>query len=174
MPVRDPRRKSRAISISSRKHAERQRCEYSHDQKVFDANKNAKGNGRKPGTPRSQSPANKTKKIDEPCWHWAKGKCRYGDKCQQTPRSSSIQHCSNTEASSSKATPALIHDWSDDEGTFHKVASNVIKKKVRFNESNNTVQTYVKKDFVKCNRKSQTTPKVMVKLVSPLIRLRKR
>ena len=69
-------------------------CEYSHDQKVFDANKNTKGTGRKPGTPRSQSPANKTKKIDEPCWHWAKGKCRYGDKCNKRHDPSSLQHCS--------------------------------------------------------------------------------
>ena len=51
-------------------------CEYSHDQKTFDASKTG-GSGKVGGkTPRSQSPANKTKKIDEPCWHWAKGKCR--------------------------------------------------------------------------------------------------
>ena len=148
-------------------------CEYSHDQKVFDANKNAKGNGRKPGTPRSQSPANKTKKIDEPCWHWAKGKCRYGDKCNKRHDPHLFNTAPNTEAPSSKATPALIHDWSDDEGTFHKVASNVIKKKVRFDESKNTVQTYVKKDFVKCNRKSQTTPKGHGKVGKPTDQVRK-
>ena len=77
-------------------------CEYSHDQKVFDANKNAKGNGRKPGTPRSQSPANKTKKIDEPCWHWAKGKCRYGDKCNKRHDPHLFNTAPNTEGTKLK------------------------------------------------------------------------
>ena len=147
-------------------------CEYSHDQKVFDANKNAKGNGRKPGTPRSQSPANKTKKIDEPCWHWAKGKCRYGDKCNKRHDPHLFNTAPNTEASSSKATPALVHEWSDDEGTFHKVASNVVKKKVRFDESKTCIQTYVKKDFVKCSRKSQTIPKGHGKVGKPTDQIR--
>ena len=49
----------------------------------------------------------------------------------------------------------------------------MIKKKVRFNESNNTVQTYVKKDFVKCNRKSQTTPKGHGKVGKPTDQIRK-
>ena len=147
-------------------------CEYSHDQKVFDANKNAKGNGRKPGTPRSQSPANKTKKVDEPCWHWAKGKCRYGDKCNKRHDPHLFNTAPNTEASSSKATPALVHDWSDDEGTFHKVASNVVKKKVRFHESKTCIQTYVKKDFVKCSRKSQTIPKGHGKVGKPTDQVR--
>ena len=98
------------------------------------------------------SPANKTKKVDEPCWHWAKGKCRYGDKCNKRHDPHLFNTAPNTEASGSKATPALVHEWSDDEGTFHKVASNVVKKKVRFDESKTYVQTYVKKDFVKCSR----------------------
>ena len=148
-------------------------CEYSHDQKVFEANKNAKGNGRKPGTPRSQSPANKTKKIDEPCWHWAKGKCRYGDKCNKRHDPHLFNTAPNTEAPSSKATPALVHDWSDDEETFHKIASNVVKKKVRFDESKTHVQTYVKKDFVKCNRKSQTVSKGHGKVGKPTDQIRK-
>ena len=147
-------------------------CEYSHDQKVFDANKNAKGNGRKPGTPRSQSPANKTKKVDEPCWHWAKGKCRYGDKCNKRHDPHLFNTAPNTEALGSKATPALVHEWSDDEGTFYKVASNVIKKKVRFDESKTYVQTYVKKDFVKCSRKSQTISKGHGKVGKPTDQIR--
>ena len=67
----------------------------------------------------------------------------------------------------------LLHlsmNGGDDEGTFHKVASNVIKKKVRFDESKTYVQTYVKKDFVKCNGSPKPSPKVMVRLVSPPIR----
>ena len=140
---------------------------------MFDANKNAKGNGRKPGTPRSQSPANKTKKVDEPCWHWAKGKCRYGDKCNKRHDPHLFNTAPNTEASGSKATPALIHDWIDDEETFHKVASNVVKKKVRFDESKTHVQTYVKKDFVKCSRKSQTISKGHGKVGKPTDQIRK-
>ena len=139
----------------------------------FEANKNAKGNGRKPGTPRSQSPANKTKKIDEQCWHWAKGKCRYGDKCNKRHDPHLFNTAPNTEAPSSKATPALVHDWSDDEETFHKIASNVVKKRVRFDESKTHVQTYVKKDFVKCNRKSQTVSKGHGKVGKPTDQIRK-
>ena len=145
-------------------------CEYSHDQKVFDASKNTKG--KKPGTPRSQSPANKTKKIDEPCWHWAHGKCRYGDKCNKRHDPHLFNSAPNTEATISKATPALVHEWSDDEGTFHKVASNVVKKKVRFDESKTCIQTYVKKDFVKCRRKSQTIPKGHGKVGKPTDQIR--
>ena len=174
VPALDPRRRSHAISIFIKKSCRKGKdCEYSHDQKVFDANKNAKGNGRKPGTPRSQSPANKTKKVDEPCWHWAKGKCRYGDKCNKRHDPHLFDTAPNTEATSSKATPALIHDWSDDEGTFHKVASNVVKKKVRFDESKTHVQTYIKKDFVKCSRKSQTISKGHSKVGKPTDQIRK-
>ena len=134
-------------------------CEFSHDQKVFDANKNPKGGGGKPGTPRSQSPANKTKKNDEHCWHWARGKCRYGDKCNKRHDQALFNTAPNLEATAPKATPALIHDWDDYEEIFHKVASNVIKKKVGFDDSKNCIMKYEKKDFVKCDRKSQTIPK---------------
>ena len=171
--VLGPRRRSHVISIFIKKACRKGKdCEYSHDQKVFDANKNTKGNGRKPGTPRSQSPANKTKKIDEPCWHWAKGKCRYGDKCNKRHDPHLFNTAPNTEASSSKATPALVPEWSDDEGTYHKVASNVVKKKVRFDESKTCIQTYVKKDFVKCSRKSQTIPKGHGKVGKPTDQIR--
>ena len=85
-------------------------CEFSHDQKVFDASKNAKGGGGKPGTPRSQSPANKTKKENEHCWHWARGKCRYGDKCNKRHDQALFNTAPNLEANAPKATPALIHD----------------------------------------------------------------
>eukprot|EP00435_Cladocopium_sp_Y103_P063515 s220_g25.t1 len=47
-------------------------CEYSHDQKVFDNMKKKKdGKNSRSQSPRSKSPANKPKKIDEPCWNWA-------------------------------------------------------------------------------------------------------
>ena len=134
-------------------------CEFSHDQKVFDASKNPKGGGGKPGTPRNQSPANKTKKNDEHCWHWARGKCRYGDKCNKRHDQALFNTAPNLEATAPKATPALVHDWDDHEETFHKVASNIIKKKVGFDESKNCIMKYEKKDFVKCDRKSQTIPK---------------
>eukprot|EP00435_Cladocopium_sp_Y103_P007604 s847_g2.t1 len=46
-------------------------CEYSHDQKVFDNMKKKDGKNSRSQSPRSKSPANKPKKIDEPCWNWA-------------------------------------------------------------------------------------------------------
>ena len=134
-------------------------CEYSHDQKVFDSYKNAKGNGSKTGTPRSQSPANRTKKVDEPCWHWAKGKCRYGDKCNKRHDPHLFNTAPNPEATSAKATPALLHDWDEDDEVTYKVASSTVKKKVHFNDSMNEIFKYEKMDFVKCNRKSQTHSK---------------
>ena len=66
----------------------------------------------------------------------------------------------------------LSMNGGDDEGTFHKVASNVIKKKVRFDESKTYVQTYVKKDFVKCSRKSQTISKGHGKVGKPTDQIR--
>eukprot|EP00435_Cladocopium_sp_Y103_P016833 s4812_g4.t1 len=55
-------------------------CEYSHDQKVFDNMKKKKdGKNSRSQSPRSKSPANKPKKIDEPCWNWAKGSCKFGE-----------------------------------------------------------------------------------------------
>ena len=134
-------------------------CEYSHDQKTFDASKSS-GSGKGGGkTPRGQSPGNKTKKIDEPCWHWAKGKCRYGDKCNKRHDPHLSNTAPNTESPSSKATPALLHDDSDIEEPLFKIASNVVKKKVKFNSQKDEVHIYEKKDFVKCMRKSQTNSK---------------
>ena len=110
-------------------------CEYSHDQKVFDANKTGSGGKGGGKTPRSKSPANRTKKVDEPCWHWAKGNCRYGDKCNKCHDPHLFKTAPNADASSSTAgaTPALIHeDDSDYEMPIFKVASSQVKKKVKF------------------------------------------
>ena len=134
-------------------------CEYSHDQKTFDASKSGghvKGGGK---TPRGQSPANKTKKIDEPCWHWAKGKCRYGDKCNKRHDAHLFNTAPNTESPSSKAAPALLYDDSDVDEPPFMIASNVVKKKVKFNLQKDEVHIYEKKDYVKCSRKSQTHSK---------------
>ena len=96
----------------------------------FDASKSG-GHGKGGGkTPRGQSPANKTKKIDEPCWHWAKGKCRYGDKCNKRHDAHLFNTAPNTESPSSKATPALLYDDSDVDEPPFMIASNVVKKKV--------------------------------------------
>ena len=131
-------------------------CEYSHDQKTFDASKSG-GHGKGGGkTPRGQSPANKTKKIDEPCWHWAKGKCRYGDKCNKRHDAHLFNTAPNTESPSSKAAPALLHDDSDVDEPPFMIASNVMKKKVKFSPQKDEVHVYEKKDYVKSSRKSQT------------------
>ena len=134
-------------------------CEYSHDQKTFDASKSG-GSGKGGGkTPRGQSPANKTKKIDEPCWHWAKGKCRYGDKCNKRHDAHLFNTAPNTESPSSKAAPALLHDDSDVDEPPFMIASNVVKKKVKFSPQKDEVHVYEKKDYVKSSRKSQTYSK---------------
>ena len=136
-------------------------CEYSHDPKTFEASKKS-GSGKGGGkTPRGQSPANKTKKIDEPCWHWAKGKCRYGDKCNKRHDAHLFNTAPNTESpsASSKAAPALLHDDSDVDEPSFTVASNVVKKKIKFNPKEDEVYVYEKKDYVKCSRKSQTHSK---------------
>ena len=134
-------------------------CEYSHDQKTFDASKSG-GHGKGGGkTPRGQSPANKTKKIDEPCWHWAKGKCRYGDKCNKRHDAHLFNTAPNTESPSSKAAPALLYDDSDVDEPPFMIASNVVKKKVKFNPQKDEVHIYEKKDYVKSLRKSQTHSK---------------
>ena len=131
-------------------------CEYSHDQKTFDASKSG-GHGKGGGkTPRGQSPANKTKKIDEPCWHWAKGKCRYGNKCNKRHDAHLFNTAPNTESPSSKAAPALLHDDSDVDEPPFMIASNVMKKKVKFSPQKDEVHVYEKKDYVKSSRKSQT------------------
>eukprot|EP00435_Cladocopium_sp_Y103_P045227 s435_g12.t3 len=136
-------------------------CEYSHDQKIFDASKaGGKGKGKGGGKDsRSQSPANRPKKIDEPCWHWAKGKCRYGDKCNRRHDPHLFNTAPNANTSSSTATPALLHDDSDDEFPVFKVASTQKKKKVSFNMNINEFQTYEKSDFVECTKTSQTGSK---------------
>ena len=134
-------------------------CEYSHDQKTFDASKSG-GHGKGGGkTPRGQSPANKTKKLDEPCWHWAKGKCRYGDKCNKRHDAHLFNTAPNTESPSSKAAPALLHDDSDVDEPPFMIASNVMKKKVKFSPQKDEVHVYEKKDYVKSSRKSQTYSK---------------
>ena len=134
-------------------------CEYSHDQKTFDTSKSG-GHGKGGGkTPRGQSPANKTKKIDEPCWHWAKGKCRYGDKCNKRHDAHLFNTAPNTESPSSKAAPALLYDDSDVDEPPFMIASNVVKKKVKFNPQKDEVHVYEKKDYVKSSRKSQTHSK---------------
>ena len=115
-----------------------------------------KGGGK---TPRGQSPANKTKKIDEPCWHWAKGKCRYGDKCNKRHDAHLFNTAPNTESPSSKAAPALLHDDSDVDEPPFMIASNVMKKKVKFSPQKDEVHVYEKKDYVKSSRKSQTYSK---------------
>ena len=148
-------------------------CEYSHDQKTFDASKtggSGKGGGK---TPRSQSPANKIKKIDEPCWHWAKGKCRYGDKCNKRHDPHLFNAAPNTESTSSNATPALLHDDSDVEITIFKAASSQMKKKVKFDMKAHEVRVYEKKDFVKSTRKSQTDPKMHGKVGKTTEEIRK-
>ena len=149
-------------------------CEYSHDQKVFDASKSG-GHGKGGGkTPRGQSPANKTKKIDEPCWHCAKGKCRYGDKCNKRHDAHLFNTAPNTEfPSSSKAAPALLHDDSDVDEPPFMIASNVMKKKVKFNPQKDEVYVYEKKDYVKCSRKSQTHSKGHNKLCRTTDEIRK-
>eukprot|EP00435_Cladocopium_sp_Y103_P003555 s3878_g1.t1 len=119
-------------------------CEYSHDQKVFDASKSGgkgkgKGNGK---SSRSQSPASRPKKVDEPCWHWAKGKCRFGDKCNRRHDPHLFNTAPNANATSSSAAPALLHDDSDDESPIFKIATNQVKKHVNFNMRENESYIY--------------------------------
>ena len=61
----------------------------------------------------------------------------------------------NTESPSSKAAPALVHDDSDVDEPSFTIASNVMKKKVKFSTQKDEVHVYEKKDFVKSSRKSQ-------------------
>ena len=49
-------------------------CLFSHDPKVFENYKKGGGKGKgKSNSPRKRTPSNPPKKIDEPCWNWAKG-----------------------------------------------------------------------------------------------------
>ena len=80
----------------------------------------------------------------------------------------------NTESpSSSKAAPALLHDDSDVDEPPFMIASNVMKKKVKFNPQKDEVYVYEKKDYVKCSRKSQTHSKGTTSCAEPLMRLEK-
>eukprot|EP00435_Cladocopium_sp_Y103_P026723 s1517_g6.t1 len=128
-------------------------CEYSHDQKVFDNMKKKKdGKTSRSQSPRNKSPANKPKKIDEPCWSWAKGSCKFGDKCRRRHD----QHLFNTAPSTPKssAAPALLHDFdSDDDAQTAKVASTISKMRVNFNMKNVESITYEKDDFVECDQR---------------------
>eukprot|EP00435_Cladocopium_sp_Y103_P035147 s3183_g9.t1 len=102
-----------------------------------------------------------TKKVDEPCWHWAKGKCRYCDKCNRRHDPHLFNTAPNTDSAPSNAAPALLHDDDSDFDTpVFKVATNKVKKKVKFDTKPADICTYVKKDFVKRTRKSQTEPKM--------------
>ena len=174
VPVLVTRRRYHVTSISLRSLAGKGKdCEYSHDQKTFDASKSG-GHGKGGGkTPRGQSPANKTKKIDEPCWHWAKGKCRYGDKCNKRHDAHLFNTAPNTESPSSKAAPALLYDDSDADEPPFMIASNVVRKKVKFNPQKDEVHVYEKKDYVKSSRKSQTYSKGHNKLGKTTDEIRK-
>ena len=135
-------------------------CEYSHDQKTFDSSKSG-GHGKGGGkTPRGQSPANKTKKIDEPMLALGQ-RANVGMVTSAT--SGMMPTCSNTapntESPSSKAAPALIHDDSEVDEPPFMIASNVVKKKVKFNPQKDEIHVYEKKDYVKSSRKSQTHSK---------------
>ena len=136
-------------------------CPYSHDQKVFDSSKPGKGKGGGK-TPRSSSPANKPKKIDEPCWHWAKGHCRFGDKCIKRHDPHLFKTAPNADAQSSttNATPALLHgEDSDVEEPIFKVASSKSAKKVKLRPDLTEEFVYEKPDFRKGLKSSQTQSK---------------
>ena len=53
------------------------------------------------------------------------------------------------------------------------IASNVMKKKVKFNPQKDEVYVYEKKDYVKCSRKSQTLSKGHNKLCKTTDEIRK-
>ena len=78
-------------------------CPYRHDQKIFDINKK-KGKGKGCCKSRSQSPANKTKKIDEPCWAWAKGHCNFGKNCNRRHDEHLFNTAPTTSPTASSAT----------------------------------------------------------------------
>ena len=79
--------------------------------KVFDNyKKDGKGKG-KSKSPR-RTPSNTSKKIDEPCWNWAKGKCEYGDSCRRRHDPNLFNTAPNT---SEQATPDLVRDFDSDD-----------------------------------------------------------
>lgn len=86
-------------------------CEYSHDKKDFDKLKK-KGDGKKgkgKGGSRSASPSGSDKRK-EPCWAWAKGNCKWGDKCKRQHDPSLFNIATGQKGNPKpKATPALTH-----------------------------------------------------------------
>ena len=86
-------------------------CKFSHDQKVFDNyKKDGKGKGKSKSSRRT--PSNTPKKIDEPGWNWAKGKCKYGDACRRRHD----LHLFNTAPNTSEPpSPALVPDFDSDD-----------------------------------------------------------
>ena len=128
-------------------------CLFSHDPKVFENYKKGGGKGKgKSKSPRKRTPSNPPKKIDEPCWNWAKGKCKYGDSCRRRHDPHLFNTALNT---SSPAAPALVHDFDSDsdETTCFKAASitRTSERKVRFDMKKIDQVEYTKEDFVQCH-----------------------
>ena len=125
---------------------------FSHDQKVFENYKKGNGKGKgKRKSPSKRTPSNPPKKIDEPCWNWAKGKCKFGDSCRRRHD----PHLFNTAPNASvPASPALVHgfDSDDDEISCYKAASitRASGRKVRFDMKKVDQVEYVKEDYVQC------------------------
>ena len=127
-------------------------CLFSHDPKVFENYKKGGGKGKgKSKSPRKRTPSNPPKKIDEPCWNWDKGKCKYGDSCRRRHDPHLFNTAPNT---SSPAAPALVHDFDSDsdETTCFKAASitRTSERKVRFDMKKIDQVEYTKEDFVQC------------------------
>ena len=122
-------------------------CEFSPNQKVFDNyKKDGKGKG-KSKSPR-RTPSNTPKKIDEPCWNWAKGRCINGDSCRRRHD----PHLFNTAPHTSEpASPALVRDFdSDDDAVIcYKAASTTAStERVRFDMKKIDQVQYEQCDFV--------------------------
>ena len=135
-------------------------CPYSHDQKIWDNKKKGKGKGG--GKSRSQPPAHRPKKIDEPCWAWAKGHCKFGKNCNRRHDEHLYNTAPTTSPTASSATPALIHSFdsdTEDEPMFAKVASSQVRKKVYIKNGKAECISYVKPDYVKCTK---TQPRIKV------------
>ena len=126
-------------------------CEFSHDQKVFDNyKKDGEGKG-KSKSPRRRTPSNTPKKIDEPCWNWAKRKCKNGDSCRRRHDPHLFNKAPNT---SEPALLALVRDFDsdDDAGICCKAASTTAsKERVRFDMKKIDQVQYEKYDFVQCD-----------------------
>ena len=131
-------------------------CAFSHDQKVFDNFKKGGGKGKgKSKSPRKRTPSNPPKKIDEPCWNWAKGKCKYGDSCRRRHD----PHLFNTAPNANvPASPALVYDSdSDDDVTScYKAASTTRTsgRRVQFDMKKIDQVEYVKEDYIPCHGKA--------------------